>query len=164
MKKAVFLMLAVLISLCTFSLAFCKGEITDLDAFETYIGKTREEIRLIQPNTFTIDDDEDVYYVDGSTCNDDGIMLMAVQFDEKTGKANSVSLLVTGCSDLELEGNPTQALVLGFYVLGLDPQDIEDLEEKDGSLYATLKNDVVCSTTESDLGGDAAILTGCVQF
>lgn len=158
-------MLVVLISLCAFSPAFCKGKIADLDAFETYIGKTEEEVLLIRPNAFVPDGDWKAYCVDGRRCNDEGILMMLVGFDEETEMVNSVTLMISGCSELNLSGDSSKALALALLVLGLDAADIENLEEKDGALYAVMKNNVVCSVTETDHGGgDTTVFTGCVQF
>ena len=80
MKKTFTLVIIViLLTLCLFTPVLCKGELGDMDAFSTYIGKTRSEVRRIAP---MFDEFSDTMYIGDYIEEGDDFLALVVMFDE----------------------------------------------------------------------------------
>lgn len=141
MKKSFMISLMVFIlSLCLIIPAYCKGELGDDDAFSTYMGKTRSEVRRIAPTFEEIDDN--IYCVDLVEEDDDFIML-AVKFDDYN-LVESVILLITkgAMKIIEIEDTLEMAAYLGAVNFGFKSDSVLRSQPKDDNYVLSIKGGI----------------------
>lgn len=143
MKKSLLLLFA-LIALLVFSLpVFAKGGIEDGDAFDTYMGKTMEEVKAIAP--YFEQETEQCYEIDS---ND--ICSLTVMFGEN-GKVESLFLVMKiGLSDYA--DDPIfqiKAVIVGLRELGISNRELLDIDTIDSDKVIIFDDDIYCRLIES---------------
>ena len=148
MKKSYLLLWVILLFLSCTMPALCKGGLSDLDAFETYIGKSRSVIRIIKPEVMLWDANDDSVYIVDALERDNGYLLLGVGFNERD-IADTVFLNVIGCNDLLSHNDWVEILHFSLPIIGIDPEtiiDAETLKMQDGrdQLLAYFPNQITC--------------------
>lgn len=158
MKKSFMISLMVfIVSLCLIIPGYCRGELGDNDAFSTYIGKTRSEVRRIAPTFEELDNN--IYCVDMLEEDDDFIML-AVKFDDYN-LVESVILLITkgAMKILEIDDTLEMAAYLGTINFGFTSDSVLRSQLKDDNYVITIKGGITVAATQmSDLAYMVATL------
>ena len=141
MKRKLILLISVMLLFCHFSTICAKGELGDRDAFKTYIGKTRTEVRRISPIFDEMTDEQ--YIVD--YIGEDGEMLaLSVLFDDYN-LVGAVSVLITkgALKIMDLDDDLDSATAFGVISLGFKGDDIlERNETDDGKIVMSLKGGI----------------------
>ena len=148
MKKSFIIPLLVFVlSLCFAFPGFCKGELGDNDAFTTYIGRTRSEVRRIAPVFEELEDD--IYVVDLIE-EDEEILALAVSFDDYN-LVQSVIILVTkgALKIIGIEDSLENVAALGVFNLGFTEDSIKEFEiNDDGNFVINIKGGINVVATE----------------
>ena len=147
MKKRILILMLVLGCLfCSVSIGNCKGKLYDLDAFSSYIGKTRAEVRRISP-TFE-EFDENCYIVDYQQDGDD-FLALAVIFDHYN-LVQSVLVLVTkgALPIIGIEDSMDTVASFGAVLLGFTGDDsLGTYTDLNGNYIINIKGGITISTT-----------------
>ena len=148
MKKPCLLIGAFLLFFCCTMPALCKGGLSDLDAFETFIGKSKSVIRIIKPDAMLWDANDDSIYIVDVLERDNGYLLLGVGFNDRD-IADTGFLNVIGCSDLLSHDDWAEILRFSLPLIGIDPVTIIDAETvkmQDGreQLLAYFPNQITC--------------------
>lgn len=147
MKKIFALSIIVfLLTLCFFTPVLCKGELGDNDAFSTYMGKTRSEVRRIAPTFEEFSDN--LYLVDYLEEGDD-FLALAVMFDEYN-LVQSVMVLITkgALKILDIDESLEMIASLGAVYFGFDSDDVIRASfSKDDVYTITIKGGITIIAT-----------------
>ena len=133
MKKKLFLFMSFILLLCQFSVVNAKGELGDNDAFKTYIGKTRSEVRRISPIFDELADDQ--YLVD-CIIEDDELLGISVMFDDYN-LVQAVSILVSkgALKKMGIDTDLETATFIGAINLGFESKDVLNIKISDDGEY-----------------------------
>lgn len=152
MKKPIIDLLVIIFLLFSVVSGYCKGNITDFDAYSTYFGKSKSQVKIISPNYLEIQDN--MWRTDAYSFSDNDYAILLVNFDEN--KVNFViAQFTSGCLDfLNMENNNTGTFELGSTILGFDLDTIvASLTTNDGDLLVLFPENTVCSASlENDYG------------
>ena len=145
-RKALLLMIFI-IFLCSVSTVFSKGTLLDFDAYETYFGKSKNQVKLIAP---TMEEYNGDFYLDAITVAGNNVYL-AVTFDENdivkvVGTLFDSSLLDTA----DTNNKYTYALLTGTTFIGIDINNLEILNEDNTRTIAALPDGTACMSSTPD--------------
>ena len=126
MKNRLYLLFA-LVALLVFSLpVLAKGRIEDGDAFDTYMGKTKAEVKRIAPFFILDDPEEGIYKIDS-----DGLFSIYISF--YNGKVacidSSVNVNILEMTDMDLRIEVIETL---FEIAGVSDRKILDTGIENG--------------------------------
>ena len=150
MKKIILVLLLCLI-LIQVSPSAARGLIFDYDAFGVYFGKTKSEVRQINPNYTYVE--SDCYHLDTFA----GMHMFAI-FEN-----NRVSELFMAIPDfvlkeMDLKNSVDEALDLGAYLMGLNLDNKMLNFDDNGNYYQVFFDGVGCSSSYSYKDGVYIIL------
>ena len=151
MKKVSLLFILLIFVSCLFTAAaYGKGGIGDNDAFSTYIGKSKTEVRKIAPS---FEDWDDGLYIVDSMVDGDDLMGILVSVD-KNNIVEGVTILVSSglLKAVDLDDNKIGAATFGLITLGFDAEDIIKTTDENDSLILILKKDVYVGVNELSSG------------
>ncbi len=159
MKKSFMISLMVFIlSLCLIIPGYCRGELGDNDAFSTYIGKTRSEVRRIAPTFEEIDDN--IYCVDLLE-EDDDFMILAVKFDDYNLVESIILLITKGAMKImEIEDTLEMAASLGAVSFGFTSESVLRSQLKDDNYILNIKGGITVIATQMS---DQAYMVASIQ-
>ena len=149
MKKLVLFLLLSLLLLCSASVGYCSGTLTEQDGFETYMGKSKSIVRIISPY-YQETADGKTYLVDSLTTGNDGFLGLVVNFDEND---------VVNCVNIQMDpdtvkrdydGDIYKVFSFSIFALGLDSADILGIKEDEDGLWALLKGSIGCVCTHTE--------------
>lgn len=146
-KKLILSFVMIIICLCSFTQAFCKGELGDMDAFSTYMGKTRSEVRRIAPMFEEFSDN--MYIIDWIE-EDDDFLALAVMFDDYNMVSSVMVLITKGAMKImEVDIELINAAAIGITQLGFTADDtIRYKTTDDGNLVFSMKRGITIVATE----------------
>ena len=146
-KRLILSFIMIIICLCSFSQALCKGEIGDNDAFSTYMGKTRTEVRRISP---LFDEFSDNMYVVDWIEEDDDFLALAVMFDDYNLVCSVMVLITKGAMKImDVEDDLFNVGAIGITQLGFTADDLVRYKtDDDGNLVFTMKKGISIIATE----------------
>ena len=147
MKKSFMISLMVFIlSLCLIIPGYCKGELGDNDAFSTYIGKTRSEVRRISPAFEELTDN--LYCVDLIEEGDDFIML-AVSFDDYNLVQSVIIMITKGAMKIiNIDNTLEMAASFGSVSFGFTSDSIIRAQLKDDTFAINIKGGITVAATQ----------------
>ena len=151
MKKLVLFLCLCLLLLCSASVVFGRGTLSDLDGFETYFGKSKSVVRVIAPN-YSETSDGKSYFVDYVDNGNNGYVALVVDFNENDVASFINVVIDSDTVKNELGGDLYRVFSFGIYLLGIDSADLIDIEEdEDGShVYGRFKGAIACGCYEAD--------------
>ena len=146
MKKVFAFLLLCLLLLCSASTGYCRGTLSEQDGFETYIGKSRSEVRIIARGYETLQNGQSLL-VDMA---EEGKVALIVDFNEDDVADMISAAMVSDFMENDLGGDLYKMFSFGIFLLGIDSEDMIDIEEKvaeDGSpyLYGLFKGQISCA-------------------
>ena len=147
MKKSFLITLLVfLLSLCIIIPGYCRGELGDRDAFSTYIGKTRSEVRRIAP---MFEEFENNLYCVDLIEEDDDILALAVMFDDYN-LVESVILIVTkgAMKKMDIDDTLEMAASLGAVNFGFTSDSLIRSQYQDDTFLITIKGGITIGATQ----------------
>ncbi len=148
MKKSFIITLLVfLLSLCFVFPGFCKGELGDNDAFSTYIGRTRSEVRRIAPVFEELTDN--LYCVDLSEV-DDEVLMLAVSFDDYNLVQAVIFIMTRGLlTRNDIDDSLKMAAYFGAIGFGFDiDNSVRNSGYEDESYVINIKGGITVVATE----------------
>ena len=156
MKKALLVFFVITAVLFLTPVVSGRGELGDMDAYQTYFGKTRSEVRRISPEFEEIDDD---FCVIDSIDEDGELIALAVIFDDYDLVESVVVLVSPGAMRLlDLDTDIQNAAVFGIFNLGFDTEDlIRSITNEDGDIISTFTGGITVITTTLEEGIYASI-------
>ncbi len=156
MKKSLFVFFVIMAVLFQTAVVSGRGELGDMDAYKTYIGKTRSEVRRISPEFEEIDED---FYVIDSIEEDDELVALAVIFDDYNLVESVIVLVSPGAMRLlDLDTDIQNAAVFGIVNLGFDADNmIRSITNEDGDIISTFTGGITVITTTLEEGIYASI-------
>lgn len=148
MKKTFIITLLVFVlSLCFVFPGFCKGELGDNDAFTTYIGRTRSEVRRIAPVFEELTDN--LYCIDLSEV-DDEVLMLAVSFDDYNLVQAVIFIMTKGIlTKNDIDDSLKMAAYFGAIGFGFDiDNSVRNSRYEDESYVINIKGGIDVVATE----------------
>ena len=144
MKKLVLFLLCCLLLLCSASVGYCSGTLTEQDGFETYMGKSKSIVRIISPY-YQETADGKTYLVDSLTTGNDGFIGLVVNFDEND-VVNCVNFQIdTDTVKRDYDGDIYKVFSFGIFALGIDAANIIAINEDENGMGARFEGDIGCA-------------------
>lgn len=142
MNRKVLLLVVFIILLCSVSTVFSKGTLVDHDAFETYWGKSKDQVKLIAP--YVEEMENGLFCVDGSIIGG-SIIVLSVNFNEND-IVNAVGVIFenNALDYMKYDNNFYGALRLGATLLGIDINSMEIIGENDTQITAANQDGAYC--------------------
>ena len=150
MKKLVLFLLCCLLLLCSASVGYCSGKLSDLDGFETYMGKSKSVVQIISPNYVEEPGGGKSYCVDYVSFSNGGYAALYVNFDEKDVVYSVSVVMDPDTVELTFDGNIAEFYSYSIALLGLDPADLLDAEvQDDARVYGYFKGSILCGASNT---------------
>lgn len=163
MKKGL-LFLVILAILSSLSTAYAKGEITDFDAFQTYMGKSKSQVKMLRPDAEEFA--SNLYDVDVIKSEDNVLAKLEVNFDDNN-KVNAVAVVLKNeyISSLGVDTNLPDITLLGSEILGINIDTIVNQKADDKFYWILYPNGVGCVTyKEEKVYGEDYYIVSCVMI
>ena len=149
MKKLVLFLCLCLLLLCSASVGYCSGKLSDLDGFETYMGKSKSVVRVIAPN-YQETSDGKTYLVDSLETGSNGFLGLVVNFDEND-VVNCVNIQMDPDTvERDYDGDIYKVFSFSIFALGLDSADILGVKEDEDGLWALFEEGIGCACTHTE--------------
>lgn len=161
MKRIVLFLFIAVLALCFTVPAFCRGMISDLDAYKTYIWKTKAEVLNIQPDAIELGNN--VWIADIKLIDENTYVLLSLTFSGDKVSSVSTAFSKDCLAYLRSEESLSGALPIGTAIMGLDlkNKDAKISEGEDGNPYVIFPNNILCVTMMDEIEGNELFSVSC---